>query len=104
MADCLKQVKYMPFDLMIFVMRSGKTEIVHLSNIKKKMRDRHYILVPTIDSPQVDLIKLRDEGFPSIQLSNDLEQTREITYDLLWPDEKPPNRDLGDPLGNIDEL
>ena len=101
MADCLKQLKYMPFDLLILVLRTGKTESVHLTNIKKKMRDKHFILVPTADSAPVDLIALRDEGFLSIQVSSDLEQTREITYNLLWPDEKPPNRELGDPLANL---
>ncbi len=101
MADCLKQIKYMPFDLMIFVLRNGKTESVHLTNLKKKMRGKHFILVPTVDSAPVDLNVLREEGFPSVQISNDLEQTREITYNLLWPGDKPPNRELGDPLANI---
>ncbi|QPJ66503.1 MAG: hypothetical protein G3M78_14285 [Candidatus Nitrohelix vancouverensis] len=101
MPDCINQTKHMPFDLLIFVLRAGKTEIKHLINMKKKFRDRHFILSPASDAPAVSLDELREKGFDSVHISSEMERTRELCYNLLWPGNRPPNRELSDPLANL---
>ena len=97
-ADCFKQSQLVNCDLVIFVPRTGKSEIKHLLNIKKKHKSLNFILMSTEDSQEASLAKLKENGFTSIQRANSNEKLREIALGLLAPEGLPPRTETPHPV------
>jgi len=83
LTDCFKPSNPIKPDLIIFVMRKGKTEPNHLENIKKIFKTLHFILLVTSEVSDVDLNKLRENGFSSVQKAGNQDKVKEMIYDLL---------------------
>ncbi len=83
LTDCFKPSNPIKPDLVIFVMRKGKTEPNHMENIKKIFKTLHFILLLTSEVSDVDLNKLRENGFSSVQKAGSQDKVKEMIYDLL---------------------
>ena len=97
-ADCFRQMQYLNCDLIFFALREGKSEIRHLTQIKKKYRKIHFILYLTPDFPEANLEELKQAGFDSAYKANSPEQVREIVHDLLKPGDLPPRLETPHPI------
>ena len=96
--DCFRQMQYLNCDLIVFALREGKSEIRHLTQIKKKYRKIHFILYLTPDFPEANLEELKQAGFDSVYKANSPEQVREIVHDLLKPGDLPPRLEVPHPI------
>ncbi|MFQ5445242.1 MAG: hypothetical protein ACE5EK_11590 [Nitrospinales bacterium] len=96
--DCFRQSQLVHCDLVIYVLRTGKSEIKHLLNIKKKYKRLNFILMVSEDSPEANLAKLKENGFTSIQKANSNEKLRELALDLLAPEGLPPRTETPHPV------
>ena len=83
LTDCFKPSNPIKPDIVIFVMRKGKTEPSHMENIKKIFKTPHFILLLTSEVSDVDLNKLRENGFSSVQKAGSQDKVKEMIYDLL---------------------
>jgi len=83
LTDCFKPSNPIKPDIVIFVMRKGKTEPSHMENIKKIFKTPHFILLLTSEVSDVDLNKLREDGFSSVQKAGSQDKVKEMIYDLL---------------------
>ena len=83
LTDCFKPSNPIKPDLIIFVMRKGKTEPNHLEKIKRIFKTLHFILLITSEVSDVDLNKLRENGFSSVQKAGNQDKVKEMIYDLL---------------------
>ena len=83
LTDCFKPSNPIKPDIVIFVMRKGKTEPSHMENIKKIFKTPHFILLFTSEVSDVDLNKLREDGFSSVQKAGSQDKVKEMIYDLL---------------------
>jgi hypothetical protein len=81
--DCFKPSNPIKPDIVIFVMRKGKTEPSHMESIKKIFKTLHFILLLTSEVSDVDLNKLRENGFSSVQKAGNQDKVKEMIYDLL---------------------
>ena len=96
--DCFRQMQYLNCDLIVFALREGKSEIRHLTQIKKKYRKIHFILYLTPDFPEANLEELKKAGFDSVYKANSPEPVREIVHDLLKPGDLPPRPETPHPI------
>jgi DNA-binding NtrC family response regulator len=83
LTDCFKPSNPIKPNLVIFVMRKGKTEANHMENIKKIFKTLHFILLLTSEVSDVDLSKLQENGFSSVQKAGSQDKVKEMIYDLL---------------------
>lgn len=97
-ADCFKRANQLPCDLVLSVIRTGKNEIKHLLNIKKKFKKINLLIVLSPDFPEVNLSVLQENGFTSVYKANNQEKIREITLSLLAPDGIPPRTETPHPV------
>lgn len=97
-ADCFKQSQLVNCDLVIYVPRTGKSEIKHLLNINEKHKTLNFILMGTEDSREAGLNQLKENGFTSIQKANSNEKLREIALNLLAPEGLPPRTETPHPV------
>ncbi len=96
--DCFKQTQLVRCDLVIYVLRKGKSEPKHLMNIKKKLKKLDFILFMTPDFPEVNLAPLQANGFEALHKVNNQEKAREITLGLLAPDGIPERTQVPHPV------
>ncbi len=96
--DCFKQSQFIRCDLVIYVLRKGKSEPKHLMNIKKKLKKLDFILFLTPDFPEVNLAPLQENGFEALHKVNNQEKAREITLGLLAPDGIPERTQVPHPV------
>ncbi len=96
--DCFKQSQLVHCDLVIYVLRKGKTEAKHLLNIKKKYKNLNFILMTTPDVPEVNLTELQENGFTNVQKANINEKVREMALYLLAPEGLPPRTETPHPV------
>lgn len=83
LTDCFKPSNPIQPDLIVFVLRKGKTEIHHMKNIKNDFKKLPFILLLTPEVSDVDLNKLRDGGFTSVRKAGNQDMVKETIYDLL---------------------
>ncbi len=83
LVDCFKQNNPIKPDLVIYVLRKGKTELTHLKNIKNHLRSLHFIIVLTSDIFEANLDELKDNGFTSVHKAGSQDMVKEHIYTLL---------------------
>lgn len=83
LVDCFKQNNPIKPDLVIYVLRKGKTELTHLKNIKNHLRGLHFIIVLTSDIFEANLDELKDNGFTSVHKAGGQDMVKEHIYTLL---------------------
>lgn len=96
-ADCVKRASLLKADLVIYVLRKGKSELKTLLN-RAWDKAVPYILVVTPEIPEVNLEELRGQGFAAVHKAGNPEKVREITYGLLAPDGLQPRTEKPHPI------
>jgi len=96
--DCFKQTQLAHCDLVIYVLRRGKSEVKNLFNIKKKYKNLNFIIVTTSDVPEVNLLELQENGFTNVQKASTNEKIRELALYLLAPEGLPPRTETPHPV------
>ena len=86
-SDCFRHAKLLNCEVIVYVLRPNKTEIKHLTRIKRKYMKMKFIIVTTSDSPEVNLAELREMGFRSVQRTSDNEGVRDMVNQFLEPEE-----------------
>ncbi|MBI4389615.1 MAG: hypothetical protein HY580_05490 [Nitrospinae bacterium] len=98
LADCFKRVGILNPDLIVYVLRKGKTETQHMSVVKDKHKNVPFILVTTPDTLDVNLVQLKDKGFAAVHKAGNNEKVREIVIELLAPDGLAPRTETPHPV------
>ncbi|MBV51967.1 MAG: hypothetical protein QGH62_04445 [Nitrospinaceae bacterium] len=83
LVDCFKQNNPMKPDLIIYVLRKGKTELTHLKNIKNHFRTLHFVIVLTNDVSEANLDELKENGFTSVHKAGSQDMVKEHIYTLI---------------------
>lgn len=97
LVNCFKQ-KNLRGQLIIYVIRPGKTDLKGLSKVNGRDKQTNFIVVSRPEAPDVNLTELKDMGFQSIFRANSNEKVREITYELLAPDGLVPRTETPHPI------
>jgi DNA-binding NtrC family response regulator len=97
-ADCFKPSQMLNCDLVIYVLRTGKSETKHLLNIKKKFKQLPFIIVVPEHSPEPDLTQLREQGFTSLNKATNNEKVRELVLGFLAKEGLPPRTEVPHPV------
>lgn len=97
-SDCYKRNKWLTPDLIVYVLRPGKTELKHLLNIKGKGKNIPIIVLSPQGSEDVNLVQLDDAGFTQVFKANSNEKIREIAYGLLAPEGLTPREETPHPV------
>ncbi|TDJ60552.1 MAG: hypothetical protein E2O41_02125 [Nitrospina sp.] len=98
LADCFKKSNPMASDLIIYVLRKGKTELKILNQVQDKSKKINYIFVTQPDGLEVNLEDIKARGFASVFKATNNEKVREITYGLLAPDGLMPRTETPHPV------
>ncbi len=85
-ADCFKRDAMLFPNLIIFVPRTGKSEIKHLMNIKRKYKSIPVIILTNTEGEEVNLMALQESGFQHAHKAGSNEKVREIAYEILAPE------------------
>ena len=84
--------------LIIYVLRTGKSDLKALRKVGRKDRAIPCIVVSGEDTPEVNLGELEELGFQSVFKAANPEKVREITYGLLAPDGLAPRTETPHPV------
>lgn len=87
--DCFKMFSLLSPDLIIYALRKKKADLKKLQTLKRKFKKLHFIMLLTKDTPEINLLTLKEDGFTSIHKAATKEKVREIAYELLSPEELP---------------
>ena len=102
--NCFKHPDLIHCDLVVFVPRKDKNEIMHLFHIKKKYRQIPIIILLNNDFSDINLTELTDKGFASTYKAANNEKVREIMLGLLAPDGLPSRTEVPHPVPISDEV
>ena len=83
LVDCFKHNIPVQPNLVIYVLRKGKSELIHLKNIKKHFKKLHFILLLTSESFEANLDELKENGFTSVQKAMNQDMVKELIYTML---------------------
>ena len=81
--DCFKNNNRIKPDLVIYVLRKGKSEIIHMKKIKKHFKQLHFILLLTPEVSESNLDELKESGFTSVQKAMNQDMVKELIYTLM---------------------
>ena len=98
LGDCFKKSNPIESDLIIYVLRKGKTELKVLNQVQGKSKKKNYIFVTQPDGLEVNLEDIKARGFESAFKATNNEKVREITYGLLAPDGLMPRTEIPHPI------
>ena len=83
LVDCFKHNIPVQPNLVIYVLRKGKSELIHLKNIKKHFKKLHFILLLTSECSEANLDALKENGFTSVQKAMNQDMVKELIYTML---------------------
>ena len=83
LVDCFKHNIPVQPNLVIYVLRKDKSEIIHLKNIKKHFKKLHFILLLTPECSEANLDALKENGFTSVQKAMNQDMVKELIYTML---------------------
>ena len=83
LVDCFKQNNSIKPDLVVYVLRKGKSELTHMKNIKNHFRHLHFILQLTSATSEANLDELKESGFTSIKKAVNQDMVKELIYTML---------------------
>lgn len=89
LGDCFKMLNLLSPDLIVYALRKKKTDIKKLQTLKRKFKKINFILVLTKETPEINLLNFKEDGFTSIHKAATKEKVRETAYELLSPEELP---------------
>ena len=81
--DCFKHNNPIKPDLIVYVLRKGKSELTHMKNIKNHFRHLHFILQLTSETSEANLDELKESGFTSIKKAVNQDMVKELIYTML---------------------
>ncbi|MBT3513955.1 MAG: hypothetical protein HOB32_01580 [Nitrospina sp.] len=81
--DCLKQNNLIKTDLIIYVLRKGKNEPNKLKNIKKNIKNLHFIILTTTEFSEFKIEEFKGSGFTSIHKANNQDMVKNFIYTLM---------------------
>ncbi len=87
--DCFKMFNLLSPDLIVYALRKKKPDIKKLQTLKRKFKKLHFILILTKETPEINLLTFKEDGFTSIHKAATKEKVRETAYELLSPEELP---------------
>ena len=83
LADCFKHNTPVQPNLIIYVLRKDKSELIHMKSIKKHFKKLHFILLLTSESSEANLDDLKENGFTSVQKAMNQDMVKELIYNML---------------------
>lgn len=92
LTDCFKKNNLLKCDVVIYVLRRGKTELKALHEINPREKNIPFVIVGDPDEPDIQLDEWKQKGFKSIDLALSKEKAKEITYNLISPEGPVPER------------
>lgn len=81
--DCLKKNNSIRPDLVIYVLRKDKNESSQLKNIKRYLKNLHFIILMTSEVSELDIEELKTSGFTSIHKANNQDMAKNFIYTLM---------------------
>ena len=81
--DCFKHNNPIKPNLIVYVLRKNKSELIHMKNIKKYFKHLHFILQLTSEVSEVNLDALRESGFTSIKKAVNQDMVKELIYTIM---------------------
>ena len=81
--SCLKNNNPIKPNLIIYVLRKGKSELIHLKNIKKDFKSLHFIILLTSEVSEANLDELTESGFTSVGKAVNHDMVKELTYTMM---------------------
>jgi len=98
LTDCFKKNNLLKCDVVIYVLRRGKTELKALHKMTPREKNIQFVIVGDPDAPDIPLDEWQQRGFKSIDLALSKEKTKEITYNLISPEGPVPERKPLEPI------
>ena len=92
LTDCFKKNNPLRCDVVIYVLRTGRSELKALQKVNHREKDIPFVIVTTSDAPEIQLDEWKKKGFKSIDFALSKEKVKEITYNLISPEEPVPER------------
>ncbi len=89
---CFKKNNPLRCDVVIYVLRTGRSELKALHKVNHREKDIPFVIVTTSDAPEIQLDEWKKKGFKSIDFALSKEKVKEITYNLISPEEPVPER------------
>ncbi len=90
LTDCFKKNNPLRCDVVIYVLRTGRSELKALHKVNHREKDIPFVIVTTSDAPEIQLDEWKKKGFKSIDLALSKEKVKEITYNLISTEEQVP--------------
>ena len=81
--DCFKHNNPIKPNLVVYVLRKGKTELAHMKNIKKHFKHLHFVLLLTSEMSEANLDELKENGFTSVQKAGNQDMVKELIYTMM---------------------
>ncbi|NIQ00369.1 MAG: hypothetical protein GWM98_08005 [Nitrospinaceae bacterium] len=98
LTDCFKKSNPLRSEVIIYVLRKGKTDMKALNKVQNRDKKTPLIILASPDLPEVDLEEWKKRGFRSISLAFSNEKVKEISYNILSPDAPVPERKPQQPV------
>ena len=98
LTDCFKKTNPLRCDVVIYVLRKGRSEMKALHKVNPREKNIPFVIVTVPDAPEIQLEEWKNKGFKSLDLALSKEKTREITYNLISPEAPVPERKPQEPM------
>jgi DNA-binding NtrC family response regulator len=98
LTDCFKKGNPLKCDAVIYVLRPGRAELKVLHKVNQREKNIPFVIVSSLDAPEIKLDEWKKKGFKSIDLAFSKEKTKEITYNIISPDGPVPERKPLEPI------
>lgn len=92
LADCFKKNNPLRCDVVIYVLRPGRSELKALNSVGPREKNIPFVLMTDPNAAEIDLGEWRKKGFKSIDLALNKEKAKEIAYNIISPDGPVPER------------
>ena len=81
--DCFKNNNPIKPNLIIYVLRKGKSDLTHMKNIKNNFKNLHFIVLLTPEVSEANLYKLKESGFTSVKKALNQDMVKELIYTMM---------------------
>ena len=92
LTDCFKKNNPLRCDVVVYVLRSGRAELKELNKVNHREKNIPFVIMTSVDAPEIDLDEWKKKGFKSIDVAFNKENVKEITYNIISPDGPVPER------------
>ena len=92
LTDCFKKNNPLRCDVVIYVLRPGRSELKELNKVNHREKNIPFVIVVDPNASDIPLDEWKKKGFKSIGLAHSKEKTKEITYNIISPDGPVPER------------